>query len=147
MALVKCKECGKEISDKAEVCIHCGVEQKAKKEEVLFSINQSPKKQSYISWFITRNIISFMLIIFGAVVIINGQQTYSYIEPSRYILSPEKYVGGDAYNYIMEASLKGGEISGTRAANATFNATEAIYYCTGYIIISLGLFKLKVERR
>lgn len=24
MALVKCKECGKEISDKATTCIHCG---------------------------------------------------------------------------------------------------------------------------
>mgnify|MGYP002082164609 CR=1 FL=1 len=24
MALIKCPECGKEISDKAPVCIHCG---------------------------------------------------------------------------------------------------------------------------
>ena len=24
MALIKCPECGKEVSDKAEVCIHCG---------------------------------------------------------------------------------------------------------------------------
>lgn len=24
MALIKCPECGKEISDKSEVCIHCG---------------------------------------------------------------------------------------------------------------------------
>ena len=24
MALIKCKECGKKISDKAEICIHCG---------------------------------------------------------------------------------------------------------------------------
>ena len=24
MALIKCKECGKEISDKATTCIHCG---------------------------------------------------------------------------------------------------------------------------
>ena len=24
MALIKCKECGKEISDKATNCIHCG---------------------------------------------------------------------------------------------------------------------------
>lgn len=24
MALIKCSECGKEISDKAKVCIHCG---------------------------------------------------------------------------------------------------------------------------
>ena len=24
MALIKCSECGKEISDKAERCVHCG---------------------------------------------------------------------------------------------------------------------------
>ena len=24
MALIKCAECGKEISDKAEKCVHCG---------------------------------------------------------------------------------------------------------------------------
>ena len=24
MALIKCKECGKEISDKAKQCVHCG---------------------------------------------------------------------------------------------------------------------------
>lgn len=24
MALIKCSECGKEISDKAKTCIHCG---------------------------------------------------------------------------------------------------------------------------
>jgi uncharacterized membrane protein YvbJ len=24
MAIIKCTECGKEISDKAQVCIHCG---------------------------------------------------------------------------------------------------------------------------
>lgn len=24
MALIKCEECGKEVSDKAESCIHCG---------------------------------------------------------------------------------------------------------------------------
>ena len=24
MALIKCSECGKEISDKAEICVNCG---------------------------------------------------------------------------------------------------------------------------
>ena len=40
MALIKCSECGKEISDKAEVCLHCGNPiQKTIKEE-----NQKNKK-------------------------------------------------------------------------------------------------------
>ena len=25
MALIKCPECGKEISDKAEICVNCGM--------------------------------------------------------------------------------------------------------------------------
>ena len=30
MALIKCPECGKEISDKSDVCIHCGYPIKTK---------------------------------------------------------------------------------------------------------------------
>lgn len=30
MALIKCRECGKEVSDKAESCIHCGAPLKEK---------------------------------------------------------------------------------------------------------------------
>lgn len=34
MALIKCSECGKEISDKAEICVNCGNPiQKIYKEE------------------------------------------------------------------------------------------------------------------
>ena len=32
MALIKCPECGKEISDKAPACIHCGCPLSTKKE-------------------------------------------------------------------------------------------------------------------
>ena len=31
MALIKCPECGKQISNKAEVCPHCGINLKEKK--------------------------------------------------------------------------------------------------------------------
>ena len=31
MALIKCIECGKEVSDKAEVCVHCGYPLKKEK--------------------------------------------------------------------------------------------------------------------
>ena len=40
MALIKCPECGKEISDKAKVCIHCGYPMK---EEVLNPIKALPE--------------------------------------------------------------------------------------------------------
>lgn len=34
MALIKCSECGKEISDKSEICVHCGYPIKNTMEEV-----------------------------------------------------------------------------------------------------------------
>ena len=32
MAMIKCKECGKEISDKAKKCPHCGIKYKSESE-------------------------------------------------------------------------------------------------------------------
>ena len=46
--------------------------------------------------------------------------------------SIEEYVGGDAYNYIIGASLVGGEIAGATAA-------KAIYIGIGFLMISIGL--------
>lgn len=34
MALIKCSECGKEISDKSTACIHCGCPIEIKKEKI-----------------------------------------------------------------------------------------------------------------
>ncbi len=44
----------------------------------------------------------------------------------------EEYVGGDAYNYIMEANLISGEIAAARI-------TQAIYYSTSGILFLLSL--------
>ena len=45
MALIKCSECGKEISDKAEKCIHCGYPLKeVTKEEIKKSSMLNIKK-------------------------------------------------------------------------------------------------------
>ena len=110
MALVKCKECEKEISDKAEVCVHCGIEQKKKKvseREVVnevYQINTVPKK----SGFIKNNIIPVILIFMGAILLIIGLSNdyYSYSDPDAYdthVYPREKYINGDAYNYIINA--------------------------------------------
>lgn len=40
MALIKCPECGKEISDKANACIHCGYPLNEQKED--FDIRRTP---------------------------------------------------------------------------------------------------------
>ena len=40
MALIKCPECDKEISDKANACIHCGYPLNEQKED--FGIRRTP---------------------------------------------------------------------------------------------------------
>ncbi|MCF0110877.1 MAG: hypothetical protein HUJ58_03175, partial [Erysipelotrichaceae bacterium] len=45
----------------------------------------------------------------------------------------DEYVGGDAYNYIIGASLVGGRIAGARAE-------RSIYISAGAIIIAMGLY-------
>lgn len=57
--------------------------------------------------------------------------------PDKYISSwgsnkMTEYVGGDAYNYIIEASLRGGEIAGAIISKAIYYACAAI----------LGVFSL-----
>ena len=47
MSLIKCKECGKEISNKAESCPNCGV--------------KLPKKTSIITWAILASIVIYFI--------------------------------------------------------------------------------------
>lgn len=52
MALIKCSECGKEISDKADVCMNCGnpiqkaiKQEKIKKRKFFESLTKEEKRQ------------------------------------------------------------------------------------------------------
>lgn len=47
----------------------------------------------------------------------------------------KEYVGGDAYNIQIEASLRGGEIAGVKAA-------RAIYFSMSGLILVVSLFGL-----
>lgn len=38
MAIIKCPECGKEVSEKAEICIHCGYPLKESQKEILYDV-------------------------------------------------------------------------------------------------------------
>lgn len=48
MALIKCSECGKEISDKATECIHCGNKVNFKKDSIKKQIKKTNKKSIFI---------------------------------------------------------------------------------------------------
>ena len=74
--------------------------------------------------------IMVIIIIIGLTLLIIG---LVYEIPSRefYFSDLKKYVGGDAYNAIIEGSLRGGEISGAIIS-------KAIYICSGIITMSIG---------
>lgn len=46
MALIKCPECGKEISDKAQKCIHCGYPLKSEQLDINITSDEDVKKAS-----------------------------------------------------------------------------------------------------
>ena len=80
------------------------------------------KKQTTIMLFIC----AMAGILLGSVLLIYG---FKLEVPSGIMQFGEvpEYVGGDAYNYIMEASLRGGEI-------AAATISRAIYICVGSVL-------------
>ncbi|WP_428039573.1 hypothetical protein [Candidatus Avelusimicrobium fimicolum] len=58
MALIKCKECGKEYSDMAEVCPNCGYSEKKAKEKETLCVSSSRKNKyaagafTLLFWFV-----------------------------------------------------------------------------------------------
>ena len=81
------------------------------------------------------DIIMIILFVLGIVLLVVG---LNYNIPSREFsfYSLKKYVGGDAYNAIIESSIRGGEISGAMTS-------KAIYICSGIITMSLTLLRFK----
>ena len=64
MSLIKCPECGKEISDKSKVCIHCGFplhEEPVKEKPIEILKRSSSSIGGYIVGFFLINLISGLL--------------------------------------------------------------------------------------
>lgn len=66
----------------------------------------------------------------------DGRKTSVFVFDDKYSAIDE-YVGGDAYNYIIGASLVAGKISGTIAAKAIFIVGGTLCFCIGIISIKL----------
>ena len=62
--------------------------------------------------------------------------TYSFLEKEYSVI--EEYVGGDAYNYIIGASIVGGKIAGATAQRAIFISSGVILICAGVILLSIS---------
>ncbi len=83
--------------------------------------------------------ISVSVIVLGAILFIVGLftqipskelTTYEALDDKYSVI--EEYVGGDAYNYMIGASLVGGEIAGAKTQ-------KAVFISVGLLIICLGL--------
>lgn len=61
----------------------------------------------------------------------DGETTDDYVFDDRYSAIDE-YITGDAYNYIIGASLVAGKISGTMTTKAVFIATGVLCACIGW---------------
>ena len=67
---------------------------------------------------------------------LDGVSTEYYVFDNKYS-SIDEYVGGDAYNYIIGASLVAGKISGAMTAKAICFVAGAICICFGMILFML----------
>lgn len=67
---------------------------------------------------------------------LDGKHTDNYVWDDKYS-SIDEYVGGDAYNYIIGATLVAAKISGTIAAKAVFIVGGFICICFGLTLILL----------
>ena len=114
MALINCKECGKEISDKATICPNCNVKLKSSKNNIML-------------------LVGIITIIVGFVLFSHNTNIPS---DTFYFSSIKTYVGGDAYNAMIEASIRGGKISGSMAESAIYKVGGIITMCIGAITIA-----------
>lgn len=73
--------------------------------------------------------------------VLDGEKTNFYTFDDRYSAIDE-YVGGDAYNYIIGASLVAGKIAGTMTTKAVFIVGGALCLCLG---ITLALLQKKED--
>ncbi len=85
-------------------------------------------------------IVGIVLIAVGLIIAVPGDHltTYESLGGSDGYSYIREYVGGDAYNYIMGASLVAGHISGTMTMKAIFIAVGALVACMGLLAFAFA---------
>lgn len=99
--------------------------------------------------FFMKEVISVLGIILAIVLIVVGfKQEIPKRNLGSFPSSIEEYVGGDAYNYLIEASIRGGEISGKTIAKAVYIVGGCIIGVISLLIAFTGksVFKMKMTK-
>lgn len=137
-----CGKCGAPVEEAQAFCGKCGAptDEQPAPESAPGQPQAAPKNPCPIDikGTLLINIAPLMALIAGIVLLCIGLNTNI---PSDYLsdYSVMEYVGGDAYNYIMEASLRGGRIAGAMT-------TKALYTAVGLLIGCISALKLRLVR-
>lgn len=131
-----CGVCGTPVKEAQAFCGKCGAPTDAQTPPE--STPAQPKPNSVnVKKTLLINAVPLIALIAVLVLLFVGLDTYI---PSDYLgYGVTEYVGGDAYNYIMEASLRGGRIAGAMA-------TKALYTAVGLLISCVSALKLRLIR-
>ena len=82
-----------------------------------------------------RDVVTIILFAVGAILILMAlsieipSNEFSFVDI-------KEYVGGDAYNAMIEASIRSGEIAGARIS-------KAVYMCSGIIVMAISSLRSK----
>ncbi len=152
-----CTKCNTQLHDDDRFCTKCGSKTFESSTEATNSTNNSKKadkqkknimiNKAYICpivFGIVLILIGYLIPIQGGVLTtyesLNGVKTENYVFDDKYTAIDE-YVGGDAYNYIIGASLVAGKISG-------IITTKSIFVVGGTLCLCLGItLKLLTKRQ
>ena len=86
--------------------------------------------------------IATIVVIAGLILLIVG---IKYDVPNRKFSfrTLEEYVGGDAYNAMIEASIRGGEIAAAKTRKTIYISRATITMAIGLLIVATGTNKKK----
>lgn len=83
-------------------------------------------------------VVGLILFVVGLTIEIPSKELTTYSSLSDKYSVIEEYVGGDAYNYIIGASLVGGEIAGAKAQKAIFISMGSLIFVIGLLAYSFS---------
>ena len=142
-----CLKCGTELEVTATFCPRCGEAVAAQPVPgptpiQQYNMNIKPKAsiggKIDIKRTVLSNIIPVACLAIGIILLIVGMGIRI---PSDYIssYSMTEYVGGDAYNFIIESGIRGGQIAGAQIS-------KGIYIAAGLLIACVSAMKINVVK-
>lgn len=119
-----CKKCGSEINQDWDFCGKCG---HPVTEEKFTSEKSDVKTKNVSTVFL---IIAIVMVVFASIILYKAYDVKNnyYSSDSNYSLNKNSYVGGDAYNYIINSGYFSGYMSMSGSLYVVSSIFVALYY-------------------